>query len=133
MTVPASPDITPSGVLLALGAYYLGPLLAPYVTVYGLILLGWCCGVFIGAYTRPVDGQRMPVLVFAFVTFLAVVGLSVTASKVLVPFLNRIMMPGSDLDVNSLLFPVAITIPAMGYRWGIVRDWLINLISRKGA
>lgn len=116
MTPP--PDLTPFAVVVAIAGGLLGPQMAYYVGAYALIFLGWFFGLLYGLWVRPVD-SRMPMWAYTVVTFGASIFTTVTVAEVAsnyVPFAP-----------TTLLFPIALAIPAMPDKWGIVGSWLLKM------
>jgi len=116
-----------------LAMLFLGPELAPYASAYSLILMGWCCGLLVGVYRRPPDGRRLPVLGFAVVTLMAVLGVTVPLSQVLAAQLPAVLPGVTQLDARGLFFAVAMGVPAVGHNWFDAAGWLVDLARRRWA
>ena len=61
----------------------------------------------------------MPVWVYATLTFIVSVMVTVPASKGLAPYVPWV-------DATALLFPVAAAIPALPDKWGSFGQWLLD-------
>jgi hypothetical protein len=93
--------------------------------------MGWCAGLLVGVYRRPPDGRKLPVAGFAFVTLVAVIGVTVPASHWISGLLAQ-YVPGSESwNAQNLFLPVAAAIPAIGHNWADVGLRLYHLLRRR--
>lgn len=105
------PNLDPFAVAVSLAALVVGPALAPIVGAYTLILFGWFGGVLIGLYRRK-PSSRMSTAAFAAVTFIVTMGSTVSAAELVAS-----NIPGFTASSKTLLFAVAVAIPAIGDNW----------------
>lgn len=134
MPATPSPDLSPASALLAALAILIGPVLAPYASAYSLILMGWCAGVLIGIYLWPPSGQgkpQMPALVFAIVTLLLVLGVTVPVSRGVALGLASHFAWLDWVSADALLFPTAVLVPAIGHRWPAIIRGLFRFLLRR--
>lgn len=120
MQPPTSLDVMT--VLSALLAVLVGPQLAPVLSAYAIIFLGWGIGLIVGLVTRP-PVSRVSTLVYAVVSFVVVF--------VMTAYLADAVAPATDLvkqwvrlDAKALLFPIAAILTGVGERWWPVLSWL---------
>lgn len=128
---PNSDALNAWAVSVAIAGSLVGENMGVLVGTYGVILLGWFFGLMYGLWVRSMD-SKMPMwayVIFTFgVTMLSTVTLAEIASKV------------SPMAVqwNSLLFPIAVAIPALPHKWNALGTYLFELwkawdAARKGA
>jgi hypothetical protein len=117
------PDLTPLGVLVALLTMFVGPVLAPLLGAYSLIVVGWFGGVLIGIYRQP-PGSRIGILGFLLVSLIVTLGATVSAADVLSAYMPLI-------EAKALLFPIAVMIPAIGHSWVNIAQWCAGALRRR--
>ncbi len=117
------PDVSPLGVLVTLLTMFVGPALAPLLGAYSLIVAGWFGGVLIGIYRRP-PGKRIGVLGFVLVSLIVTLGATVSAADVLAAYMPLV-------EAKTLLFPIAVAIPAIGHSWVNIAHWCAGLVRRR--
>ena len=117
------PDVTPLGVLVTLLTMFVGPVLAPLLGAYSLIVAGWFGGVLIGIYRRP-PGSRIAILGFLLVSLIVTLGATVSAADVLSAYMPLI-------EAKALLFPIAVLIPAIGHSWVNIARWCAGALRRR--
>jgi hypothetical protein len=137
MAPAVPPDLSLAGALLMAAAWWLGPELAPYVSTYSLILIGWGAGLMVGIWRRPPDGRRLPIAGFAAVSLVASLGLTVPATQ-LVASNAGMLIPGASGSFNAggWFIGMAAAIPAIGHNWpqifAAVGEWLRRRIFGGG-
>lgn len=129
MASPPSPDLSPAGALLMVFAAVIGPAWAPFASAYTMILLGWFAGLLIATYLRPVDGKRFPILAFAFVSLVVVLGVTVPLSNFVAHYAST-AVPGGPVDAQGLFLVISVAIPAIGHRWVAIAKLVAARIRR---
>jgi hypothetical protein len=122
-----SPNLNPLAVAVAIAGALLGPRWAPYVGAYGLILFGWLGGVLVGLYRKDA-GTRVHVAAFLAVSLVVTIGATVPLAEIASDYVPK-------ATLQTLLFPVAFLIPAIGMDWLRIGRWVVaklgDVITRK--
>lgn len=115
-----TPQLDPVSLVVAIAGSLLGPVLAPYVGAYTVILFGWAGGLLIGLYRRD-PASRLSTARFTAVTLILTIG----ATTVAADFLSSKVSVGASL----LLFPIAFLIPAIGHSWLDIGAWAVRRVA----
>jgi hypothetical protein len=135
MQPPTSLDIMT--VLSALLAVLVGPQLAPLLSAYAIIFMGWGVGLIVGLITRP-PASRVSTLVYALVSFVVVFVMTAKLADAVEPA-TSLVSQWVKLDAPGLLFPIAAILTGVGERWWPVLTWLwkrlapASLQAQKGS
>lgn len=122
---PPDVDLTLWAASIALLGFVWGPKAAQFVTAYAFILFGWFAGLLVGLYRRSPDA-KMPSKVYAFVTFVISLAVSVPAANALQEY--------SGVSFTVALIPVAFVISAAPDKWAALAKKCFELWSTfKGA
>lgn len=105
---PPDVDLTLWAASIALLGFVWGPKAAQFVTAYAFILFGWFAGLLVGLYRRE-DDAKMPAKVYAFVTLIISLAVSVPISNALQEY--------SGVSFTVALIPVAFIISAAPDKW----------------
>ena len=117
MTPQPPPNLDIASVAAVVVSYFIGSELAPYVSAYVVILFAWFLGVIIGRYRIPQD-RSINTTTFMLVTL----GVTLGATAFIADQLSRHF----NIEVTSLLFPVAVAIPAVGHSWLDLAAWVVE-------
>ena len=129
MSTQPPPPLDPLSIAGLIAGALLGQTVGPYVGAYSVILLGWLVGVLVGLFRRdPVS--RMSTALFVMITFVMTVFLTVGAKDLVARYLPI------PIDGGTLLFLIALVIPAVGDNWIDIAKWAFNrlpdVFSKKG-
>lgn len=113
MHTPTETDLI--GVVVAVLALFIGPQVAPVLGAYAVIVIGWFAGTLIGLFRRE-PGSRVGTLLFVVVSLIITLGVTVPAASFVASYLGSV-------EFKSLLFPIAVAIPAIGEDWGTFFVW----------
>jgi len=114
---PPDIDLTPWAVAVAVAGAAVGPQFAQYVGAYSLILIGWFAGLLYGLFTRSPE-SKLPVWAYTAFTFCVTMLATVPASQIAAQYV--------PFSYTSLLFPVAVAIPAVPDKWGSIGVWVLD-------
>lgn len=111
---PPGPDVDLSlwAATLAIAGLLWGPRAGQFLAAYGLILLGWFAGLLVGLYRRDMDA-KLPAWVYALITLIICIGVTVPASQ----FLAARLVDYTDASFTGFLLPVAFLIAAAPDKW----------------
>ena len=116
---PNSDALTAWAVAVSVAGALIGDKAAVIVGTYGLIFLGWFCGLMYGLWARPVE-SRMPVWAYAVFTLGVTMFGAVAAAELIAKWSPW------DTKWTSLLFPIAVAVPALPHKWGDAGEWILK-------
>jgi hypothetical protein len=117
-----APDLDPYALAVSVAVLIVGPIFAPYLAAYTLIMFGWFGGVMVGVWRRP-SSSLLGTLAFVIVTFVLTMGLTVWAAELMAPYVGQAS--------RLLLIPVAVLIPAIGDDWISIGRWALGVLGRR--
>jgi hypothetical protein len=116
----ATPPLDPVAIAVTVAGLLIGEKLAPLAGAYAVIVLAWLGGVIVGLYRRE-KTARMSTANFVAVTLILTLGLT--------SFVSAQMSVHFNIEITTLLFPVAFLIPAVGDSWIDIGRWAFNLAA----
>ncbi len=117
---PPNIDLSPWTVAVAAAGAFVGPQFAQMVSAYALICIGWFAGLLYGSYTRSVE-SKLPLWAYSVFTFFVTMLATVPVAQVAEQYLTFSYVP-----YTSLLFPIAVAIPAIPDKWGAIGLWVLD-------
>lgn len=111
---PPAPDVDLSlwAATLTVAGLLWGPRAGQFLAAYALSLLGWFAGLLVGLYRRDME-SKLPAWVYALITLIICIGVTVPASQ----FLAARLVDYTDASFTGFLLPVAFLISAAPDKW----------------
>lgn len=114
-TPPPDVDLSLWAATLTIAALLWGPRAGQFLAAYALILLGWFAGLLVGLYRRDME-SKLPAWVYALITLIICIGVTVPASQ----FLAARLVDYTDASFTGFLLPVAFLISAAPDKWAAI-------------
>jgi len=111
-TPPPDVDLSLWAATLTIAGLLWGPRAGQFLAAYALILLGWFAGLLVGLYRRDMQA-KLPAWVYALITLIICIGVTVPASQ----FLAARLVDYTDASFTGFLLPVAFLISAAPDKW----------------